>query len=303
MIRIVILLFFATFECFGQLKTSQKPIGKFLSDSIHLGEIVNYSLVFRHNSKQEVFFTDKGYNYSPFELVEKVYFPTSTKNGISIDSAIYQLRTFNIEKIQTISIPVYIRIKKDSILNFPIKDSINIVEEIKGSLTNLSLKGKAILIPMKVKINIIDLFLKIGIFAIVFTIWWLLFGKTIKSQLKILSIYRRHNEFKSLFKKYAKTINKTNLEKALAVWKKYVGRLQNKSFLTMTTPEIIETIPNENLAEALSEIDKSIYGSNVSDKINNSFETLIDLADHFYTLRKKEYSFTKKMKSVIKIDE
>jgi hypothetical protein len=302
MIRILILLFFVTFESSGQLNTSQKPIGKFLSDSIHLGEIVNYSLVFRHNSKQEVFFTDKGYNYAPFELVEKVYFPTETNNGISIDSAIYQLRTFNIEKNQSISIPIYIKVKKDSILNFPVKDSVNIIEEIKGSLTQLSLKEKATLIPMKYKINIIDLFLKIGIFIIVVTIWWLLFGKTIKSHLKILNIYRSHNEFKSIFKKHTKTLNKTSLENALITWKKYMESLHNKSFLTMTTPEIIDTIPNDNLSEALSDIDKSIYGNNVSEKINNSFETLIGVAEHFYNLRKKEFVLTNKISKLIKSD-
>jgi hypothetical protein len=151
---------------------------------------------------------------------------------------------------------------------------------------------------MKVKINIFDLFLKIGLFSIALFFWWLIFGKTINSQLKILTLYRRHTEFKSVFKKQTKTINKKNLEKALAVWKKYVGRLQYKSFLTMTTPEIIETIPNESLAEALKEIDKSIYGSNVSQKINNSFETLIELADHFYNLKIKDYSLAPKIKKV-----
>ncbi len=296
MFKIAVLLFFLVLDCLGQAKNSTKPIGKFLTDSIQLGEIVNYSLVFKHNSNQEVFFTDKGYDYTPFELAEKIYFPTATKNGVSTDSAVYQLRTFNIEKNQSISIPVYVRNKKDSLLNFPLKDSIILIEVLKENPKKLSLKQNAKLIPMKVKINIIDVFIKIGLFAIVATIWWLIFGKTINSHLKIFTIYRHHNEFKATFKKHAKTINKKNLEIALAVWKNYVGKLQHKSYLTMTTPEILDTIPNENLGEALSEIDKSIYGNIVSEKIIYSFETLINLADHFYEVRKKEYSLSKKSK-------
>jgi hypothetical protein len=290
----VIVLVLISINVFAQSKNSQKPIGKFLADSIHLGEVVNYSVVFKHSSKEEVFFTDKSYNYQPFDFVDKIYFPTITKNGISTDSAIYQLRTFNIDTIQRFSIPVYLKTRSDSIAIYSHQDSIFLINEIKGNVANLMLKDNTKLIPMRVKVNLFQLFLQIGTVVLVSFLWWLLFGKIVKSQLKIFSIYRRHIEYKKIFNRYTSTITKASLVKALTHWKKYMGRLKKKSFKTMTTPEIVNEIPDENLAGALREIDKSIYGNEISDQINIALETLDNLAKRQYIQNKMEYSIVKK---------
>jgi hypothetical protein len=292
--RIIILLLLFSLKGFCQFKIAQKPVGKFLADSIQIGEIVNFALVFKHDSKQEVFFPDKAYNYQPFELVDKVYFPTKTKNGISVDSALYQLRTFAIDTFQSISLPIFVFNKSDSSSIFCEKDSIFKIQEINGAANQLKLRESSRLLPMRTKINLVYLFLQISLIIIVSIIWWIIFGKTVMAQIGIFGIYRKHLEFKNAFNRLAKTTNKTNLENTLTLWKKYMGRLQRKSFNTMTTPEILENIPNENLADALHEIDKSIYGNIVSDRISFAFDTLNELADFYYNLQKKDFSLAKK---------
>lgn len=292
--RIIILLLFLSFNGFCQYKIVQKPVGKFLSDSIRLGEIVNFSLVFKHDSKQEVFFPDKAFNYQPFELVDKVYFPTKTKNGISADSALYLLRTFSVDSIQSISLPIFVYSKSDSSSIFCEKDTVFKIQEILGAANQFNLKENSRLLPMKSRVNMLYLFLQILLIIIVSIIWWIIFGKTVTAQIGIFGIYRKHLEFKNAFNRLAKTTNKTNLEKTLALWKKYMSRLQRKSFNTMTTPEILENIPDENLADALHEIDKSIYGNKISDKISQAFDTLNKLADYYYTIRKKDFSLAKR---------
>lgn len=265
-----------------------------MADSIKLGELLSYTLVYKHSSKQEVFFPDKSYNYEPFELVNKTYFPTNTKNGISIDTAIYQLRTFNISKTQALSLPIYLLKNGDSTLIFSEKDSVYLINEIKGNLAKLKLKDKATLLPMKMKVNIAYIFLQLVIASIAIFIWWLIFGKTVLAQIKLFRIYRRHSEFKSNLNKFTKVNSKTNIEKGLLLWKKYMSRLQKMPFNTMTTPEIFENIPNENLEEALKEVDKSIYGNSVSPNLNNSFLVLENIANQYYQLKKKEIISTKK---------
>ncbi|MES2794727.1 MAG: hypothetical protein V4683_02120 [Bacteroidota bacterium] len=296
MLRILFLVFIFSSNCLGQIKITPRPIGKFLTDTIRLGEIVNFSFVYKHNSKQEVFFTDKAFDYRPFELVDKIYFPTKTINNVSVDSAIYQFRTFSIDSIQSISIPVFLANKGDSTLIYCEKDSIVLLQQIAGNLRALSVKDNSRLLPMKVKINIAYLFLQIAIIIVAIIIWWLVFGKTVMSQINIFTIYRRHVEFKKIFNRYAKSATKTNLEKALTLWKDYIGKLQKRSYTTMTTPEIIKNIPNDHLETALREIDKSIYGNIISEDINNSFTTLNNLADYYYNLQKREYSIVKKLR-------
>jgi hypothetical protein len=292
--KIIFLFLLFVFVGKSQSKITPKPIGKFLLDSTSLGEITSYSIVYKHDAKQEVFFTDKTFNYEPFKLVDKVYFPTETKNGISKDSAVYLLRTFSIEPIQYISLPIFLKKGIDSSIVYSAKDSITLKTQIGGNFEKLQLKDKAELVQMKSKVDIFKLFLQLGLISFFTFLWWLVFGNTIKSQINVFSAYRSHNEFEKQFNKYTNTINKANLVKALDHWKKYMGKLYQKSFKTMTTPEIINEIPNENLEEALREIDKSIYGTVISDKIQDAFGTLKDLSNEKYKLKKKSFSLIKK---------
>lgn len=292
--KITFIFLFCSLKGFCQYKIAQKPVGKFLADTVKIGEVITFSLVYRHDSKQEVFFPDKAFNYQPFELVEKLYFPTKTKNGISLDSALYKLRTFSIDSIQSIALPIFVYTKVDSLSIFCEKESIIRIQEITGLTNNLKLKENSRLLPMKTKINTVYLFLQISLIIIISIIWWIIFGKTVTAQFGIIGLYRKHLEFKNNINKLAKTTNKVNLENTLIIWKKYMGQLQKKPFNTMTTPEILENIPDENLATALHEIDKSIYGNIVSNQITIAFETLIELAEFYYNLRKKDFSLAQR---------
>ncbi len=280
-----LILIFGTFGAKCQ-NPNYKPIGQFLADSIHLGEIIKYSLVYKHPASQEVFFTEKSFDYNTFEMVDKIYFPTKTNKGISTDSAIYQFRTFSINPIQHLKVPIIIRINDDNTLVYSNLDSLILIQEIHGEISNLKLKSNQLLLPMKLKVNMIFLFLQIAIILTAIFIWWTIFGKTIQSQFRIFQLYRRHTEYKTVFNRYAKSINKTNIEKALNHWKNYLSKLDNKSFNTMTTPEIILNIPDDNLEAALREFDKSIYGNIVSEKIKEAFAILNQLAEkHYKSLR------------------
>ncbi len=267
---------------------AQKPIGRFNSDTIQLGEVISYSIVFKHGSKQEVLFPDVNYNFYPFEFIDKIYFPTSTSNGISADSAIYQLRTFNIDSIQPLALPVFLLKNGDSTAVFSDKDSVYLKEEFVGNGIGQKLKANSAFIPMKIKLNWILIFVQIAIILVIAFVWWLTFGKTVTKQFKIFSLNRSHSDFKSNFNRYTKKINKTNIEKALLLWKNYMGKLKKQSFNTMTTPEIVKNIPYSNLNEALRIIDSSIYGNSISENISEAMDELNKLANWQHNARKKE---------------
>jgi hypothetical protein len=290
---IIFTFIFKGLSLFGQQKTDL-PVGIFLKDSIKLGEIVNYAFSYKHRANQEIFFVDKAFDYQPFELVEKVYFPTQTTNGISLDSAVYKLRTFKIDTFQKLKLPVFILSQQDSLKLYSNADSIFLIHEIKANPEFLNLKTSDGLLPMKKNIDLYQIFGQLLLFGLFLGGWWLIFRKSIISQIKNFRLAQSHREFTANFTKLTKTTTKTNLEKAISQWKKYIGKLEKKSFATMTSPEILENIPDESLETALKEIDKSIYGNSISENIQEALYTLSALANKSFLRRKNEIVIQKK---------
>ena len=288
--RLCFILLF-TFNLFGQNKI---PKGAFSEDTIHIGEIINYSLVFRHLDKNEVFFQGKNYNFAPFELVDKIYFPSKTTNNITLDSAVYQLRTFSLEKTQNLKLPIYLAKQKDSVLFYSNIDSIKI-NLIKDMGQPVSLKYFQKVLPFKSKSNFIEIFLTLAVIFTTAGAWWIIFGKTVRSQINLFTIFRLHTEFKSSFLRSSKTLSKPNAIKALNLWKNYMGKLLGKSLTSMTTTEIIENMPDYNHDNALREIDKFIYGTDSSDNVKKAINKLLQIAEIQYNITKKmnQISFKK----------
>ncbi|MDX5345971.1 MAG: hypothetical protein LPK19_01880, partial [Hymenobacteraceae bacterium] len=104
--------------------TQPAPRGYFLQDSVKIGTWLEYVLVYRHPLTQEVIFPDTTYNFAPFELVKKTYYPTSSDSIKSTDSTVYILRTFETDKVQKLSLPVYILRGRDTLTLYTSTDSV-----------------------------------------------------------------------------------------------------------------------------------------------------------------------------------
>ena len=82
--------------------------GGFLSDSLKIGEQTAFYLSARYPTNLNILFPDSTHGFTPFEYEDKEYFPTETTAGISADSAVYYLTTFEIDRVQLLQLPVYI---------------------------------------------------------------------------------------------------------------------------------------------------------------------------------------------------
>ncbi|MEN9960597.1 MAG: hypothetical protein RL045_849, partial [Bacteroidota bacterium] len=82
--------------------------GKFLEDSVVIGQPVHYSLYVSHPKAQEVFFPNANQNFGAFETVKREFFATKTTASGSLDSAVYTLRLFNLAPVQKLQIPIYL---------------------------------------------------------------------------------------------------------------------------------------------------------------------------------------------------
>lgn len=274
---------------FGQ---KVKPLGLFLNDSIEVGKPVYFSLSVRHDPKTEIFFPDTLYDFSPFEIISKRAFTSSTDDRGSLDSAVYQLISFDVARSQSLKMPVYVFNKKDCTAVFTKPDSVfliksNVVEAMKTA----KLVPETSLLPLSSEFNFSILLGSIAlIIGVVGSIYWV-FGQDIYKQWQLIKLQRRHLEYVRSFNRLMRNAREKNnikdAEKAIIVWKNYLERLEKKPFATYTTREIVDNMPDEALAEALKNMDSIIYGQVISKNMAESLEVLKSGATRIYRNKRR----------------
>ena len=290
-----ILLLIITQKTIAQIPSWTPPKGKFLSDSVRVGLPVQYALSYRHKAIADVFFPDSAYNFSPFEMVKREYFNTVTDQHGSLDSVIYTLISFEVTPIQELSLPVYVRAKRDCTRVFAPMDYVILSSIIKPNVNidTLSLKKDTRFIPIAQQVNFPLIFLIIiGLLLIIGMVFWF-FGKPIRRQIRLFNFKRRYDDFRKLFQRLSRGTEDAkrrleNIEKAVVLWKKYIERIENKPFTTFTTKEILDNLKDNRLSDALREIDATVYGGVYSNQTIASLQVLQELAEGLYHERRVE---------------
>ena len=290
-----ILLLIITQKTIAQIPSWTPPKGKFLSDSVRVGLPVQYALSYRHKATADVFFPDSAYNFSPFEMVKREYFNTVTDQHGSLDSVIYTLISFEVTPTQELSLPVYVRAKRDCTRVFAPMDYVILSSIIKPNVNidTLSLKKDTRFIPIAQQVNFPLIFLIIiGLLLIIGMVFWF-FGKPIRRQIRLFNFKRRYDDFRKLFQRLSRGTEDAkrrleNIEKAVVLWKKYIERIENKPFTTFTTKEILDNLKDNRLSDALREIDATVYGGVYSNQTIASLQVLQELAEGLYHERRIE---------------
>ena len=289
------LLLLITQKTIAQIPSWTPPKGKFLSDSVKVGLPVQYALSYRHKATADVFFPDSAYNFAPFEMVKREYFNTVTDQNGSLDSVVYTLISFEVTPVQELSLPVYVRAKRDCTRVFAPMDYVVLNSIIKANtnIDTLSLKKDTRLIPIAQQVNFPLIFLIIiGLLLIIGMVFWF-FGKPIRRQVRLFNFKRRYDDFRKLFQRLSRGTEDAkkrleNIEKAVVLWKKYIERIENKPFTTFTTKEILDNLKDNRLSDALREIDATVYGGVYSNKTIASMQVLQELAEGLYRERRVE---------------
>lgn len=290
---LTLFLFLAHLPTSAQKDSTYQPKLKFLEDTLLLGKPTPVALSFKYPKNWQVVFVDTNFKYFPFELDKKIFFTTKTDSLHSLDSAIYLLRSFEIDKIQKIRLPIYrIKPQGDSSVFLSNTDSIFFQELITSeNLDTLALKADTQIMPLKEKINF-----PLGIFVIVSLIFflaiiWLFFGDWIKKQVILLNLKQKHIRFEESFNREINKIKSRkrikDIELALLLWKKHLEQIEEKPFSSYTTREIVEVLPIDRLGDSLQNIDKAIYGTIIEDDLDKDLTYLKTLAQRRYTRRKK----------------
>jgi hypothetical protein len=269
-----------------------KPTGIFLSDSVEVGKPVYFSLIARHKPEVEVFFPDSSYNFSPFEIISLKSFVSVTDDRGTLDSAVYQLVSFDVSKVQALRMPVYIFQKKDCTAVFTAPDSVFLIKSnIMGAKGKPVLKAETGLSPLSREFNFSMLIGSIAlIIGIVGSIYWV-FGQDIYKQWQLVKLQRRHLEYLRSFNRLMRNARERNnikdAEKAIIVWKNYLERLEKKPFATYTTREIMDNMPDDDLADALKNMDGIVYGQEKSKNMDVYLEVLKTGATRLYRAKRR----------------
>jgi hypothetical protein len=256
--------------------------GRFVIDTTRVGNPLTYTLTAKSPSARVVLFPDSLYSYAPFEFIRKQYFTTVTKNNISVDSAVYWLRTFEIDSLQALALPVFVAQPSDCLTVYSSSDTVRLLPTVTSvpesvALKDLPLKSNADYLPVNLLLNYPLLFLGAGVLVIIAVLVWIFFGKRIRKYFQIRRLLKNHQAFLAQFQvmteKWKAQATAPAAESALVLWKKYMEGLLARPFTKFTTPEILSMTDDDSLNNALHTIDRMVYAGN-SDQTDGSFEAL-----------------------------
>ena len=269
------ILFFST----SLVAQEISPQGNFVGDSVKIGVSIPYSLSIKYPIRMDVVFPDSLFDYSPFELENKTYFPTKSDSTYSYDSAIYYLSTFEIDTIQYLQLPVYFVNASDSIPVYSAKDSIFLIELIPVLPDSINLKENTNYFKVPTEFNYPYLLIAVGILFVVAIIVLMVFGGRIKRFLQIKRLKKRHQKFLEKYDQLVANINEKSTiqekEYTAFVWKKYLEKLEKSPITKLTTKEITRVLQlREEIVEALRGIDRAIYSNKKDISLTSSFSAL-----------------------------
>jgi hypothetical protein len=291
-------IFFLTLALSNALVLSGQDIkvsGGFLSDSLRVGDEIFFYLSARSAKDTQIIFPDSTYNYSPFEFKKKRYFISQTNNGISKDSAVYHLSTFEVDSIQMLRIPVYQVNALDCTRFFSKWDTVKLqlqVRKLPDQISaDLPVRATIAYQPVPSRFNYPLIIIGVVLLLLLGAILWFSFGEQLNRYFRIRRMKKNHKEFMLAFNEkiseLSKHFSREETEAAVALWKKYMERINRLPYTRLTTSELQAAGKDEPVIKTLKTIDSVIYGYN--EKINESLAELKRHADErFKTLVNEE---------------
>lgn len=274
------LLLFSTLLGLGK-----KPTGRFLQDTLRVGQPIHYALSFRHPAQQDLFFPDETHDFSPFRLVKREIFDTQTNKMGSLDSVVYTLISFDVSPIQYLQLPLFVRDQdRDCTALWPPRDSVFLQQLLpSGKPVGASFQKENRQVRLTYGFNYPALFRGLAMLILMLLVVFGIFGHQIRSYYHLFLFSRRHKEFVTQFRKLAKNHeDNQQVSKVLIIWKNHLEWLMKIPVSTFTTREIYQVIPNDRLLDALSELDSTIYGGNKSNQLPFALTILLTVAQEIY---------------------
>ena len=267
----------------------------FFKDSLRVGDETGFFLAAEYPSELNILFPDSTYSFVPFEYERRKYFPTRTNEGRSYDSVVYYLSTFEIDRVQSLNLPVFQLNEMDCTSYYSPRDTILLTSLVHNIADTIPAQD----LPLKINVayqNVMYLFnypvfVMISIVVVVLAIGgWLLFGKKIIKHFRMKRMQKAHQNFLENYNAQLESIRQAfssvTTETALAQWKKYMEKLESRPYTKLTTRETLMMEKDDSLGTNLHAVDGAIYGHNTS--VMEPLEELKNFADQRFTRKLEE---------------
>jgi hypothetical protein len=270
------------------------PQGRFLKQSVRIGEPLDYELRYEHAPDLEVVFPDSLAQYGPFEYAGKTFFPTRTRNGVSLDRVIYHLRTFRLDSVQTLALPVAVLQGPDTLSILPPASRVRLRRTVAplpaGTTTLPALRQNLDLVPVEPVFNYPYWIAGVLVLSLVLGGGAALFRRRLTRRYRAYKLRKNHGYFLAQFARHVERFelsrSATNVERAVVLWKNYLARLENSDLNTFTTRELVAYFENDSdVRKALNATDKVIYGNLQSEdaaEVDRAFQRLRGFAERRY---------------------
>ncbi len=266
--------------------------GNFSAESVKIGEPVFYSFIVRYPKQLDVLLPDSGFNFAPFEFLDKTYYPTQSDSLYSTDSVVYTLSTFELGKMQLLRMPAYVLNGRDSTAVFTAPDTVYVEEMISVLTDSATFIEEVAYTEVEKKFNypyaIAGSILAMGLIVVL----GLVFGKPLNRHYQL---YRLKRSYKQYEKEYNSTLqayesgNDVRPETLLNIWKKYMEQLEKVPYTKLTSKEIVALHQNgSDVKNILRPIDRGIYGRLSENRMAQSFRDLQGVARSRYQEKVKE---------------
>ncbi len=266
--------------------------GTFLKDSIKIGEELPYSLCVSYPRNFDIIFPDSTFDYSPFEYLSKEYFPTISDSSISVDSVVYYLMTFEIDSVQYLQLPVFLKQTEDSASIYTQQDSVILFHVIEQIPDSLNLKENTAFLIVPLQFNYPVFLISMGILLIIIILIFTFFGNRISRIIHLFLMRRQYRKFVERFYFQLGNLARGQAgifpEELLSSWKKYMEKLEKEPYTKMTSKELIQLHSDQRLKENLRSIDRYIYGNLKERPLNENFEKLLEYSKERYEVKVEE---------------
>lgn len=295
MCRTVVTWVFVVFAVIPGLSQEVRVSSHFHADSLRIGDVVPYSLTARYPSNLNLVFPDSTGRYFPFEYSHRKYFATKTNEGVSYDSVVYYLTTFEVDSVQSLALPVFVIHDSDctrieSELQYIRLQSLVAHVPDSVDVKALPLKVTVAYEPVDKEFNYILAGGIIFILAVLTVAGWLIFGKRIRRFFAVRRLTREYTGFNRRFgeslHQVAQQSSAQAVEHSVALWKGYLELLENKPYTKLTSKETLRIIQDDRIRISLQDIDRMVYANAGADI--QPLEELRMYADQAFQKKMKE---------------
>lgn len=214
---------------------------------IRVGIPFQVELSVRHPEDVIVVFPDSAQDFAPYELVTSRPRATHTESGVSVDATLLQLRSWEVDSIQTLQFSVgYLNPDGDTILVPSNPAEMEFLPVVTAYSDSLKLRMNKDLLPIREPINFLAWGIIFLVAAALLTGLVLLLRKPTARALRRWTVKRDWERFRKEYQGVLPLIAQQDIyTTALSgAWKRYLDRRNTHHLLALTTTELETALQN-----------------------------------------------------------